>query len=81
MLATIADVIAAFLLARNVKSRWVWILAPLVGSVIAVTYYLGLGALSVTLPGESVVQAIRGVPMHAIFCWLCTWGFRRLMGS
>jgi hypothetical protein len=78
MLATIADIIVAYLIARNVKGWPGWVLALLAGAVIAVTYSLGLGALSLLPPGESVIQAVRGVPMHAIFCWLCTWGFQRL---
>jgi hypothetical protein len=81
MLATIADVVIAYLIARNVKGWLAWILALLAGAVIAVTYSLGLGSLSLLPPGESVAQAIRSVPMHAIFCWLCTWGFRRLRAS
>jgi hypothetical protein len=82
MLATVLDLVAAYLIARNLRRWRIWLLVSLVvGAAIAVTYSLGLGALEVIAPGQAFVEAIAGAPRHAIFCALCTWGFRSFIGK
>ena len=77
MLPTILDLVAACLIAINLKQWWAWLpVAAVVGAAIAVTYSLGLGVLGIIQPGQAFIDAIASAPKDAIFCAFCTWAFR-----
>jgi hypothetical protein len=76
VLATAFDVFAAYLIARSLGKWWLPV-SFLAGAAIGITFSLGMAALDLVGPGESVVNALRTVPAHGVFTVLCAWAFSR----
>lgn len=78
MLEAAVDVLAAFLIARNLLKWWAWVPAALTaGALIAVTFALAMASLDLINGAEALRRAIGGVFAHGVFCLICTWGFSR----
>lgn len=73
MLTAALDLLAAFLIVSNLRTGW-WLVALLVGALLAVIVALGSAAVDLV----PAVTALRdaSIATHGVFCALCAWLIR-----